>query len=51
MTDVGRRILGGEADRIVLRGIERWIGGVRLSGHRVGWRWDGRTGKLVPSAG
>jgi hypothetical protein len=40
LTDVGARVLRGEADQISLNGIDRWIGGVRLHGHHVPWRWD-----------
>jgi hypothetical protein len=40
LTDDGRRVLGGEADRVTLCGIDRWLGGVHLSGHGPLWRWD-----------
>lgn len=42
LTDTGRRVLAGGADHIPLNGIDRWIGGVHFSGHRVRWRWDER---------
>jgi hypothetical protein len=40
LTDAGARVLAGEADRIALNGVDRWIGGVHLQGHHVPWRWD-----------
>jgi hypothetical protein len=47
LTDTGARVLAGEADRITLNGIDRWIGGVHLRGHHVRWRWDDGTETLV----
>jgi Domain of unknown function (DUF1835) len=40
LTDAGVQVLAGEADQIVLNGIDRWIGGVHLHGRNVRWRWD-----------
>ncbi len=40
LTDAGRNVLVGEADRVALCGIDRWLGGVRLSGNGPVWRWD-----------
>ena len=40
LTETGARVLAGDADWIVLNGIDRWIGGVHLHGHHVPWRWD-----------
>jgi hypothetical protein len=48
--------------QIALNGIDRWIGGADLQGHRVPWRWDddaetivhllpGKTGGLDRGAG
>ena len=34
LTDTGPRVLAGEADHVTLNGIDRWIGGVHLRGHR-----------------
>ncbi len=42
LTAAGESVLRGEADRIVLNGIDRWLGGVHLDGRDV-WRWDGKT--------
>ncbi len=47
LTDTGARVLAGEADRIALNGIDRWIGGVHLQGHHVPWRWDDGTEAIV----
>lgn len=47
VTDTGRSVLGGTADHITLNGIDRWIGGVHLLGHRVCWRWDERIREIV----
>jgi hypothetical protein len=43
LTDSGRRVLDGEEDHVALNGIDRWIGGVHLSGREVRWRWDEGT--------
>jgi hypothetical protein len=48
LTDAGRSVLRGEADAVALRGIDRWLGGVHLSGHAVPWRWDRAAGRLAP---
>jgi hypothetical protein len=40
LTDAGDRVLRGEADHVALNGVDRWVGGVRLVGRDVGWRWD-----------
>ena len=47
LTGTGERVLAGEADQITLNGIDRWIGGVRLQGHQVPWRWDDGTETIV----
>ena len=47
LTPAGARVLAGEADHVELNGIDRWIGGVHLTGHDVGWRWDEGTEGLV----
>ena len=44
INDHGRRLLAGEEDWVRSSGgIDRWIGGVRLSGPGVRWRWTGTT--------
>jgi hypothetical protein len=40
LTDAGRRVLAGRADRIDCCGIDRWLGGVHLTGQGPLWRWD-----------
>ena len=47
VTDAGQRVLAGKADHVALNGINRWIGGVHLLGHRVRWRWDERLHRMV----
>jgi hypothetical protein len=40
LTGEGRQVLDGRADRVRLCGIDRWLGGVQLSGHGPVWRWE-----------
>ena len=47
ITDAGRSVLSGVADRVTLNGIDEWVGGVHLHGHANIWRWDEQQGKLV----
>ena len=47
LTAVGRQVLAGNSDHVVLNGIDRWIGGVHLNGMRVGWRWDDRLQRVT----
>jgi hypothetical protein len=49
LTDAGRRVLAGEADRVELLGIDRWVGGTRLVPGAV-WRWDADASELVAPA-
>jgi len=42
LTADGAAVLGGRADQIALNGIDRWLGGVRLTPDRL-WRWTGAT--------
>jgi hypothetical protein len=46
LTDEGRAVLAGSADRIAVQGIDRWLGGVHLAGRRVAWRY-GRRGSIL----
>jgi hypothetical protein len=46
LTSAGARVLAGQADHAELNGIDRWIGGVHLSG-RPRWRWDDGTESIV----
>ena len=47
LTDAGRRVLDGQEDYVSLNGVERWIGGVHLSGRDVAWRWDEGAESIV----
>jgi hypothetical protein len=46
LTATGRRVLDGEADRVALLGIDRWVGGTHVTTAAV-WRWDGAERSLV----
>jgi hypothetical protein len=46
LTDAGRAVLAGEADRIAVVGIDRWLGGTHLRPGNV-WRRDGATARVV----
>ncbi len=50
LTPAGRDVLAGRADAVALNGLDRWLGGVRLSGRSVAWRWDPAAGRLVDGA-
>jgi hypothetical protein len=39
LTPTGERTLRGEADRVDLLGLDRWIGGTHVTRHAL-WRWD-----------
>lgn len=47
ITDAGRSVLSGAADRVTSNGIDEWLGGVHLQGQTNIWRWDERQEKLV----
>jgi redox-sensitive transcriptional activator SoxR len=46
LTATGERTLRGEADRVELLGIDRWIGGTHITSDNT-WRWDPTELKLV----
>jgi hypothetical protein len=46
LTAAGERTLRGEADRVELLGIDRWIGGTHVTPENT-WRWDQTRLKLV----
>ncbi|HEX6348909.1 MAG TPA: hypothetical protein VF160_05900 [Candidatus Dormibacteraeota bacterium] len=46
LTPIGREVLGGSADHVRLNGIDRWIGGVHLTGE-ADWRYDERLETVV----
>jgi len=47
LTTAGRKVLDGAEDRLRLCGIDRWLGGVHLSGHGPSWRWSRDRGALI----
>lgn len=49
LTGTGARVLAGEEDHVALNGIDRWIGGVHLHGHRVAWRFDEGIEAVTPA--
>jgi hypothetical protein len=46
ITDAGRKVVDGQADHINLNGIDRWLGGVHLTGDKAAWRWDRELGTV-----
>jgi hypothetical protein len=46
LTRAGEATLRGEADRLELLGIDRWIGGTHVT-PATAWRWDSRERKLA----
>jgi hypothetical protein len=46
LTASGERTLGGDADRIELLGVDRWVGGTHVTAENP-WRWDAAELKLV----
>jgi hypothetical protein len=51
LTAFGRAVLAGEEDRVAVRGLDRWLGGVRLLAPNRVWRWDPGLNRLVPPPG
>jgi hypothetical protein len=51
LTEAGRDVLEGRADHVDLNGIDRWIGGVHLSGATAAWRWDEGTETVTARRG
>jgi hypothetical protein len=49
LTRPGQRVLEGQADRVALLGIDRWVGGTHLTADTA-WRWDPATQRLVQPA-
>ncbi|HZT84943.1 MAG TPA: DUF1835 domain-containing protein [Gaiellaceae bacterium] len=39
LTEAGERVLAGEADRVKMLGIDRWVGGTHVTAASL-WRWD-----------
>jgi Domain of unknown function (DUF1835) len=40
LTEMGRAVVEGRADRVNVNGIDRWLGGVHLHGPDARWRWN-----------
>jgi hypothetical protein len=51
ITPAGREVLEGRVDRAALAGIDRWLGGVHLTGRTPRWRWDRDGRRLIDAAG
>jgi hypothetical protein len=49
ISDAGHEVLWGRADAVWLNGMDRWIGGVHLSGREIPWRWDAEEECIVQS--
>jgi hypothetical protein len=47
LTSTGREVLEGREDRVRIRGVDRWLGGVHLQGVEAAWRWNPETGRLA----
>jgi hypothetical protein len=47
LTDDGRAVLAGEADRAALVPLDRWVGGTRVRGPEPAWRFDRARGRAV----
>jgi hypothetical protein len=50
LTAAGADVLAGRLDHVALNGVDRWVGGVRLSGRSVRWRWDEALERVVQTA-
>jgi hypothetical protein len=48
LTRAGRAVFEGSMDWLELNGIDRWLGGVHLSGREARWRWDAAARRLQP---
>ncbi len=46
LTAAGERTMAGDADRVELLDVDRWIGGTHVTS-RSPWRWDPACGKLL----
>ena len=51
LTPTGRAVLDGEADRAALLPLDRWVGGIHVTGPEPAWRWDRATGRAVSASG
>jgi hypothetical protein len=51
LTDTGRAVLAGDADRAALLPLDRWVGGIHVTGPEPAWRWDRATARAVSASG
>ncbi|MEA2267503.1 MAG: hypothetical protein QOC64_113 [Solirubrobacteraceae bacterium] len=51
LTDTGRAVLAGEADRAEVVPLDRWVGGTHVTGPRPAWRWDREAKRSVVGNG
>ncbi len=49
LTPVGRAVVDEKEDAIRVRGIDRWFGGIHLTGPSPAWRWSQRERRLIPA--
>ena len=47
LTPSGQSVLEGKDDAVRLRGLDRWLGGVHLTGREAVWRWSRSDRRLV----
>ncbi|HEY1388268.1 MAG TPA: hypothetical protein VGF38_06950 [Ktedonobacterales bacterium] len=47
LTARGNAVFAGQADWLQIHPIDRWLGGVHLTGHEPAWRWDEGHGRVV----
>ena len=47
ITDLGRAVLKGELDFMLLTPPSRWVGGVQIGAGMPDWRWDDKAGDAV----
>jgi hypothetical protein len=50
LSEFGRAVLAGRADALAERGIDKWLGGVHLTGAGPLWRWDRAHERLMRQA-
>ena len=46
LTDTGHDVLACDKDWVKIHKMDRWVGGVRLMGNRVPWRWNDAAHEL-----
>ena len=47
VSQIGRSVLRGEKDFVRMNGIDKWLGGVHLTGIESAWRWDESDENLI----